>query len=151
MHYEGDVQFATFAAFRSTVVTRGHIELGGRIFRAIPWSPSYGGKQTSLTRFVRIVISEVPAGLLQHEIASQLLSPFILVEGTDMPGQGLIDTDKYNCFGWVESVIDIPDYIIIYITPRRCQSDYMHTGHHYMPLYPRRAKIMVEPPNMPRN
>ena len=96
-------------------------------------------------------MSEVPAGLLQHEIENHLLSPFILVEGTDMPGQGLIDTDKYNCFGWVESVIDIPDYIIIYITPRRCQSDYMHTGHHYMPLYPRRAKIMVEPPNMPRN
>ena len=121
------------------------------MFRAIPWSPSYGSEQTSLTRFVCIVISEVPAGLLQHEIASQLLSPFSLVEGTDMPGQGLVDTDKYSCFGWVDSVIDILDYIIIYITPRRCQSDYFHTGHHYMPLYQRRAKITVKPPKMPRD
>ena len=46
VHYEGDVQFATFAAFRSTVVGRGHIKLGDRIFRAIPWYPSYGREQT---------------------------------------------------------------------------------------------------------
>lgn len=49
VHYSGHVQFTTFAAFRSTVVARGHIELAGRIFRAIPWCPSYGGQQISLT------------------------------------------------------------------------------------------------------
>ena len=79
-------------------------------------------------------ISELPAGILRHEIASQLMSLFVLVEGNDLPGQGFINTHRYDCFGWVDSVIDIPDYITIYITPHGCELDYMHTGHHYMPF-----------------
>ena len=139
VYYQGGVQYATFAAFRSTVLARGHIELGGHIFKAIPWCSSYGGQQISLIRFIRVSISELPAGILRHEIASQLLSTFVLVEENGLPGQGFINTHRYDCFGWVDSVIDIPDYITIYITPRGCESDYMHTGHHYMPLYTRQA------------
>ena len=96
VHYQGDVQIAMFTEFRSATINRGHIQLAGQNIRVMLWHPSYGAQQIYLRKFLRVTVSDLPIVLLQFEMASQFLSPFVLLEAQHTYNQNLRDADKYS-------------------------------------------------------